>query len=60
MFGMQEWMLIVLVVLVLFGASAIPKIAKSLGQAKSEFQKGLQNKDEDESEKKTDLKKAKK
>ena len=41
MFGIPEWGLIVLVIVVLFGASAIPKIARSLGQAKSEFQKGI-------------------
>ena len=46
MFGIQEWVLIVLVIVVLFGASAIPKIARSLGQAKTEFQKGLKNEEE--------------
>jgi sec-independent protein translocase protein TatA len=41
MLGSTEMMIIVLVVLVLFGATAIPKFAKSLGQAKKEFQKGI-------------------
>jgi len=41
MIGSTEIWVIVVVVLVLFGASAIPKFAKSLGQAKSEFEKGL-------------------
>jgi sec-independent protein translocase protein TatA len=41
MIGPNEWLLIILVVLVLFGASAIPKFARSLGKAKSEFEKGL-------------------
>lgn len=34
-------MIIVVVVLVLFGSAAVPKFARSLGQAKSEFEKGL-------------------
>lgn len=41
MIGTTELIVIVLVVFVLFGSSAIPKFAKSLGQAKSEFEKGL-------------------
>ena len=32
----------VAVVLVLFGASSIPKFARSLGKAKQEFKKGLE------------------
>jgi sec-independent protein translocase protein TatA len=34
-----EWLLIIAVVLLLFGASAIPKLARSLGRAQGEFQK---------------------
>jgi len=41
MFGSTELMVIVVVVLVLFGSAAVPKFARSLGQAKSEFEKGL-------------------
>jgi len=41
MIGTNELLVIALVVLVLFGASAIPKFAKSLGQAKKEFDKGV-------------------
>jgi sec-independent protein translocase protein TatA len=41
MFGSTELLIIALVIFVLFGAAAIPKFAKSLGQAKSEFDKGL-------------------
>lgn len=53
MIGTTELIVIVLVVFVLFGSSAIPKFAKSLGQAKSEFEKGLKEgrtskKEEDE------------
>jgi sec-independent protein translocase protein TatA len=35
-----EIIVIALVVLILFGASAIPKFMKSLGQAKAELEKG--------------------
>lgn len=41
MIGSNEVLVIALVVLVLFGASAIPKFARSLGQAKKEFEKGV-------------------
>lgn len=38
-FGTTEWLVIIAVIVLLFGASAIPKIARSLGQAKGEFQR---------------------
>ena len=41
MFGSTEIIIICLIIFVLFGASAIPKFAKSLGQAKKEFKDGL-------------------
>jgi sec-independent protein translocase protein TatA len=41
MLGTTELIVIGLVIFVLFGASAIPKFAKSLGQAKNEFDKGF-------------------
>ena len=41
MFGSTELIVIGLIVFVLFGAAAIPKFAKSIGQAKGEFEKGL-------------------
>ena len=41
MIGATEIIIIGAVVFVLFGATAIPKFAKSLGQAKKEFQKGI-------------------
>jgi Sec-independent protein secretion pathway components len=40
MIGTNELIIIALVILVLFGATAIPKFARSLGQAKKEFEKG--------------------
>ena len=36
-----EWLIILGIVVLIFGASAIPKLAKSLGKAKAEFQKGI-------------------
>jgi sec-independent protein translocase protein TatA len=38
--GGAEWIIIGGVVLVLFGASAIPRFARSIGRAKREFEKG--------------------
>lgn len=38
-FGNTEILIIVLIVLILFGAAAIPKLARSLGRAQGEFKK---------------------
>jgi sec-independent protein translocase protein TatA len=38
--GAPELIIILLVVLVIFGGSKLPQLARSLGQAKSEFEKG--------------------
>jgi len=48
MIGHGELVVIVLVVMVLFGAAAIPKFARSLGQAKKEFAKGIKEGEEEE------------
>jgi sec-independent protein translocase protein TatA len=45
MIGTTELIVIVLVILVLFGASAIPKFARSLGEAKKEFTKAMKEGD---------------
>ncbi len=37
----QEWMILGLIVLLLFGGSQLPKLARSIGQAQKEFKKGL-------------------
>ena len=41
MIGTSELIIIAIVIFVLFGANAIPKFAKSIGQAKAEFDKGV-------------------
>jgi sec-independent protein translocase protein TatA len=43
MIGTHELIIVAFVVLVLFGATAIPKFARSLGQAKKEFEKGVKD-----------------
>jgi sec-independent protein translocase protein TatA len=50
MIGHTELLIIVLVILVLFGATAIPKFARSLGQAKKEFTKAMKEGEEGEEE----------
>ena len=42
MFGLgpTELMIILVVILVLFGGAKLPKLARSLGQAKNEFEAG--------------------
>lgn len=46
MIGTTEIIVIVLVVLVLFGATAIPKFARSIGEAKKEFTKAMKESEE--------------
>lgn len=41
MFSGNEWLIVVIAALVLFGGSQIPKLARNLGQAQKEFKKGL-------------------
>ena len=51
MLGHGELAIIVLVILILFGASAIPKFARSLGQAKKEFSKAAKEAEDEKTEK---------
>jgi sec-independent protein translocase protein TatA len=39
--GLPELLIILVVVLLLFGAARLPKLARSLGQASKEFKEGL-------------------
>ena len=53
--GLPEWGLILLAILLLFGASRIPQLARSLGKSVSEFKKGVkEGEEEEEKEKKED------
>ncbi len=38
--GAPELMIVLLIVLLLFGGAKLPKLARSLGQAKKEFEEG--------------------
>lgn len=51
--GLPELLVILVIVVVLFGASRLPGLAKSLGSSAKEFRKGL-DEDEDEDEDKDD------
>jgi sec-independent protein translocase protein TatA len=39
-FGPDLLIVVIMVAVLIFGGSAIPKLARSVGQAKSEFEKG--------------------
>jgi len=48
MLGTWELILIVVVVILLFGAKRIPEVARGIGKGIKEFRKGLEGKDEGE------------
>jgi sec-independent protein translocase protein TatA len=39
--GAPELLILLLVILVLFGSTKLPKLARSIGQAQSEFKRGI-------------------
>lgn len=41
--GAPELLIILVVVLLIFGANRLPKLARSMGQASKEFKKGVQD-----------------
>lgn len=41
--GAPELLIVLLVVLVIFGGAKLPKLARSMGQAQSEFKRGLRD-----------------
>lgn len=45
--GTNEWLIILLIVVVFFGAAKIPQLARSLGKAKGEFEKGARESRDD-------------
>ncbi len=58
MIGAGEWLVIGGVIFVLFGATAIPKFARSLGKAKREFEKGLKGEPSEDDDEDAEKKKA--
>jgi sec-independent protein translocase protein TatA len=46
--GTQEWMILLIIVLVLFGASRLPALARSIGEALTEFRRATRPEDEAE------------
>ena len=44
--GAPELIILLLVILLLFGSTKLPKLAKSLGEASKEFKKGIADEDE--------------
>lgn len=42
-FGPDLLIVVIVVAVLIFGGSAIPKLARNLGQAKNEFEKGLKS-----------------
>ncbi len=54
--GPMEWVIILLALLLVFGASRIPQIARSLGKSSNEFKKGLREGAESKPEEKEDEK----
>ena len=42
-FGPDLLIVVIVVAVLVFGGSAIPKLARNLGSAKSEFEKGVKN-----------------
>lgn len=47
MFGWTELLLVLLIVLLVFGASRLPEIARSLGSSVNEFKEGLETGNEE-------------
>lgn len=52
--GTPELIIILVVVLLVFGSTRLPKLARSMGQASKEFKKGLQEGGNEDDEPKPD------
>jgi sec-independent protein translocase protein TatA len=46
----QEWLIVLLVIVLIFGARKLPDLARSLGASAKEFRKGLEKGVDEESE----------
>jgi sec-independent protein translocase protein TatA len=51
--GAPELIIILVIVLLLFGTTRLPKLAKSLGEASREFKKGTEEREQEEAAKAT-------
>jgi sec-independent protein translocase protein TatA len=49
-FGGQEWLIVLLIVLLIFGARKLPELARSLGSSAKEFRKGIEEGNADDSD----------
>lgn len=49
--GFWELLVILVILLLLFGATKLPQLARGLGKSVSEFKKGLKGEDDDEKNK---------
>ncbi len=50
--GIPELLIVLVVVLLLFGTTRLPKLARSLGEASREFRKGVHEGDAEDQDKK--------
>ncbi len=53
-FGAPELIIVLVVVLLLFGSTRLPKLARSIGQASKEFKQGVADGQQDDSAEKAD------
>ncbi len=52
--GPTELIIVLLIVLLIFGGTKLPKLARSMGQAQKEFKKGLTEGQKDDAEASSD------
>jgi sec-independent protein translocase protein TatA len=52
--GPTELIIVLLIVLIIFGGTKLPKLARSMGQAQKEFKKGLSEGSKDDGESSSD------
>lgn len=46
----QEWLIVLLIVLLIFGARKLPDLARSLGSSAKEFRKGIEEGNKEDAE----------
>jgi sec-independent protein translocase protein TatA len=44
----EDWLIVLLIIVILFGSTRIPQVARSLGRSVSEFKKGVREGEDDE------------